>query len=64
HLPGVHPARRDPRRRPPSRPPAIGHLAGTGPPRPAPQAGEPLAPEGEESANPPCNTRRTNGHVH
>jgi IS605 OrfB family transposase len=33
HLPGVHPARRDPRRRPSSRPPAPGHLAGTGPPR-------------------------------
>jgi len=35
HLPGVHPARRDPRRRPPSRP-ANGHLAGTSPPRTAP----------------------------
>jgi IS605 OrfB family transposase len=34
HLPGVHPARRDPRRRPPSRP-AKGPLAGTGPPRTA-----------------------------
>jgi IS605 OrfB family transposase len=33
HLPGVHPARRDPRRRPPSRPAPRGHLAGTGPPR-------------------------------
>jgi len=32
HLPGVHPARRDPRRGPPSRPAAPGHLAGTGPP--------------------------------
>jgi IS605 OrfB family transposase len=32
HLPGVSPARRDPRRGPPSRP-AHGHLAGTGPPR-------------------------------
>jgi hypothetical protein len=36
HLPGVHPARRDPRRRPPSRPAARGHLAGTGPPRNVP----------------------------
>ena len=35
HLPGVHPARRDPRRRPSSRPAPRGHLAGTGPP-PAP----------------------------
>jgi putative transposase len=34
HLPGVHPARRDPRRRPSSRPARRGHLAGTGPPRP------------------------------
>jgi IS605 OrfB family transposase len=33
HLPGVHPTRRDPRRRPSSRPAATGHLAGTGPPR-------------------------------
>jgi putative transposase len=32
HLPGVHPARRDPRRRPPSRPAPRRHLAGTGPP--------------------------------
>ena len=39
HLPGVHPARRDPRRRPSSRPAATGHLAGTGPPpTPAPGA--------------------------
>ena len=43
HLPGVHPARRDPRRRrPPSRPLAPGHLAGTGPPR-ATMRGESLA---------------------
>jgi putative transposase len=35
HLPGVHPARRDPRRRSPSRPAPRGHLAGTGPPRTA-----------------------------
>ena len=36
HLPGVHPARRDPRRRPSSRPARRGHLAGTGPPRTPP----------------------------
>ena len=34
HLPGVHPARRDPRRRPSSRPANRRHLAGTGPPHP------------------------------
>jgi IS605 OrfB family transposase len=33
HLPGVHPARRDPRRRPPSRPAPRSPTAGTGPPR-------------------------------
>ena len=33
HLPGVHPARRDPRRRPPSGHAPAGPLAGTGPPR-------------------------------
>jgi IS605 OrfB family transposase len=38
HLPGVHPARRDPRRRPSSRPPTQGPLAGTGPPQTAPAA--------------------------
>ena len=42
HLPGVSPARRDPRRRPPSRS-ANGPLAGTGPPRMAPPHGESLA---------------------
>jgi hypothetical protein len=36
HLPGVHPERRDPRRRPPSRPAPRRHLAGTGPPRISP----------------------------
>ncbi len=39
HLPGVHPARRDPRRRPSSRPAPRGHLAGTGPPRTPPPGG-------------------------
>jgi transposase len=43
HLPGVHPARRDPRRRPPSRPAPRGHLAGTGPPRTPTTHGESLA---------------------
>jgi IS605 OrfB family transposase len=40
HLPGVHPARRDPRRRPSSRPATRRHLAGTGPPlvSPTPEA--------------------------
>ena len=39
HLPGVHPARRDPRRGPPSRPAPRRHLAGTGPPPAPPPAG-------------------------
>jgi IS605 OrfB family transposase len=39
HLPGVHPARRDPRRGPPSRP-ATGPVAGTGPHRTAPAGRE------------------------
>ncbi|HMD92529.1 MAG TPA: zinc ribbon domain-containing protein [Trebonia sp.] len=63
HLPGVHPARRDPRRRPPSRPPAIGHLAGTGPPRPAP-AGRGVARRNARSPSSPGDPRRTYGHVH
>ena len=40
HLPGVHPARRDPRRRSSSRPASRGHLAGTGPPRTPPPDGD------------------------
>jgi IS605 OrfB family transposase len=36
HLPGVHPERRDPRRRPSSRPANRRYLAGTGPPPPRP----------------------------
>ena len=45
HLPGAEPGRRDPRRRPPSRPARRRHLAGTGPPRTPPPggAGESLA---------------------
>jgi putative transposase len=39
HLPGVAPARRDPRRRPSSRLAPRGHLAGTGPPRTPPSRG-------------------------
>jgi len=38
HLPGVHPARRDPRRRPSSRPAKRRQLAGTGPPVTPPSA--------------------------
>jgi len=63
HLPGVHPARRDPRRRPPSRPAATGHLAGTGPPRPAP-AGRGVARRNARSPSSPGDPRRTYGHVH
>jgi IS605 OrfB family transposase len=60
HLPGVHPARRDPRRRPPSRPAPREHLAGTGPPRDA-TAGS-RSPNREEPASP--SPRRTYGQVH
>jgi putative transposase len=63
HLPGVHLARRDPRRRPPSRP-AHGLLAGTGPPRTATRRTESRSPHSEEPANPPANPRRTYGQVH
>jgi Putative transposase DNA-binding domain len=48
HLPGVHPARRDPRRGPPSRPAATGPLAGTGPPRAPTQRTESRSPHSEE----------------
>jgi IS605 OrfB family transposase len=54
HLPGVHPARRDPRRRPSSRPAPRGHLAGTGPP-PAPPP--PAAARGESLAVTARNTQ-------
>jgi IS605 OrfB family transposase len=47
HLPGVHPARRDPRRGPPSRPEVPGHLAGTGPPPRQTAHRESLAPSEE-----------------
>jgi transposase len=62
HLPGVHPARRDPRRRPPSsRPAAPGHLAGTGPPRP-PHDGRGVARPTTRNPQPRQGTpRRTNG---
>jgi predicted RNA-binding Zn-ribbon protein involved in translation (DUF1610 family) len=65
HLPGVHPARRDPRRRPPSRPTAHGHLAGTGPPRQAPARPGVARHQREEPARTPgTNPQRTYGQVH
>jgi cytochrome P450 len=57
HLPGVHPARRDPRRRPPSRPATRRHLAGTGPPPTPPPA--PAAGQGESLA---VTARNTQAH--
>jgi hypothetical protein len=48
----VHPARRDPRRRPSSRPAPRGHLAGTGPPREATTARGVARHPGEEPARP------------
>jgi putative transposase len=51
HLPGVHPARRDPRRPPPSRRPP-GSLAGTGPPR---------TPQVRGVARPPARSPHTAG---
>jgi transposase len=59
HLPGVHPARRDPRRRPPSRPAAREHLAGTGPPRQAtsPAGSRSLNREEPVRPSPPTNLR-------
>jgi putative transposase len=56
HLPGVHPARRDPRRPPPSRRPP-GSLAGTGPPR-TPRSGgvaRPTARSPQATGQPPAN---------
>jgi IS605 OrfB family transposase len=50
HLPGVHPARRDPRRRPPLRPVAPGHLAGTGPPQSTTRCAGSRSPQREEPA--------------
>ncbi len=68
HLPGVHPARRDPRRRPPSRPAPRRHLAGTGPPRkPPPDNGGDTGSRSrqrEEPANTPGATQRTCGQAH
>jgi putative transposase len=64
HLPGVHPARRDPRRGPPSRPAATGHLAGTGPPRPAPAGRGVARPRRRGARKPAGQPRRTYGHVH
>jgi len=68
HLPGVHPARRDPRRRPSSRPAPRRHLAGTGPPRtPPPGNGGDSGSRShqrEEPASTPGQPRRTYGQVH
>jgi IS605 OrfB family transposase len=68
HLPGVHRARRDPRRRPPSRPAPRRHLAGTGPPRiPPPGNGNSTGSRShqrEEPATTPGQPRRTYGQVH
>jgi IS605 OrfB family transposase len=61
HLPGVHPARRDPRRRPPSRP-AKGALAGTGPPRTPPGARGVARPTARSSQA--RHPRRTYDQVH
>jgi IS605 OrfB family transposase len=63
HLPGVHPARRDPRRRPSSRPPATGHLAGIGPPQYA-HADWGVARGNARSPQPAGQPGRTHGHVH
>jgi transposase len=57
HLPGVHPARRDPRRRPPSRPAPRGHPAGTGPPPAPPLPAGPAAARGESLAVTARNTQ-------
>ena len=67
HLPGVHPARRDPRRRPSSRPARRGHLASTGPPRtPSPDARHTgsRSRQREEPASTPGQPRRTYRHLH
>jgi transposase len=63
HLPGVHPARRDPRRRPPPRPAATGPLAGTGPPRPA-SAGRGVARRRRGARKPTDQCRPAYEHVH
>jgi transposase len=69
HLPGVAQGRRDPRRRPSSRPAPRGHLAGTGPPQPPPPA-QPPAAGGESLAvtvrntQAPDNPSRTYELVH
>ena len=62
HLPGAGLSRRDPRRRPPSRPAPTGPLAGTGPPR-TPPGGQGVArPTREEHAR--TSPRRTYEQVH
>jgi len=59
HLPGAGLSRRDPRRRPPSRPAPMGPLAGTGPPRTPPGRQGVARPTREEHArtSPPTNLR-------
>ena len=59
HLPGAGLSRRDPRRRPPSRPAPTGPLAGTGPPRTPPGGRGVARPTREEHArtSPPANLR-------
>jgi transposase len=57
HLPGVSPARRDPRRHPITAP-AAGPLAGTCPPRRTQPAGESLAPPARTSQDPKELTKR------
>jgi IS605 OrfB family transposase len=59
HLPGVHPARRDPRRRPPSRPAA----RSPGRHRPAPP-GTPGQEVARPTARSPQHANRTYGQVH
>jgi putative transposase len=58
HLPGVHPARRDPRRRPSSRPMRVGHLAGTGPPRTSPGTREVARPTARNMQAPETTVNR------
>jgi transposase len=61
HLPGVHPARRDPRRRP-HHGPATGPLAGTGPPRTSAARGVARPPRG--TRKPAGQHRQAYGQVH
>ena len=62
HLPGAGLSRRDPRRRPPSRPAPRGPLAGTGPPRTPPGVRGVARPTREEHAR--TSPRRTYEQMH